>query len=72
MTPQPTIKYHLDVLHPETFQPMSHVNETFRDWSAVEQQLLSDKTRFFDRSNLPIKYTAYDGTVELAGSWGVA
>lgn len=66
------INYHLTVLHPETQQPLTKTDLKFDDWSKVEKQLHYDKTRFFDRCDLPIKYTAYDGTVELSGSFGVA
>lgn len=67
-----TIVYHIDVLHPETLEPMSHESDELTSWEAVERRIRLDKARFLDRSSLPIKYTAYDGTVELSGSFGVA
>lgn len=71
-TQQPAIKYYLTVLHPETKETLAIKDLRFEHWGAVEIQINADKGAYVDRSGLPIKYTAFDGTVELSGSFGVA
>ncbi len=66
------IMYQLLILNPEdTTKTLSQRNLKFNNWSQVEQQIIDDKTRFFDRSQLPIKYQAADANVTLNGSFGV-
>lgn len=71
-TQQPMISYHLTVLHPETLTALVLSDLTFYDWSEVEERINQDKARYYDRSGLPIEYTAYDGQVEVNGSFGAA
>lgn len=66
------ITYQLTILDPlNTLKVLSQRYVTLHNWSEVELQINSDKTRFFDNSKLPIKYQANDGVAVLNGSFGV-
>lgn len=68
----PEIKYTLTILDPlDLTKWLTQRDQTFGDWSQIEGQIRTDKEQFYDRSFLPIKYHAFDGTTELTGSFGV-
>lgn len=66
------IMYQLTILDPnDTNKALSQRQRTLHNWSEVELQINSDKSRFYDCSKLPIRYQAVDGAVVLNGSFGV-